>query len=68
MEWYKRLTRAIIPPKNVQEVFAFAFHAWAIEDQCNEEIFLNLGHDGDDDYFMKEVIEIIISIKLNVLC
>jgi len=54
LEWYKRLTRAIIPPKNVQDVFAFAFHAWAIEDQCNEEISLNLGHDVDD-YFMKEV-------------
>lgn len=55
LEWYKRLSRAIISPKNVQDVFAFAFHAWAIEDQCNEELSLYLGHDGDDDYFMKEV-------------
>jgi len=55
LEWYKRLTRVIVSPKNVQDVFAFAFHAWAIEDQCNEDISSNLGHDGDDDYFMKEV-------------
>lgn len=55
LEWYKRLSRALIPPKNVQDVFAFAFHAWAIEDQCNDEISSNLGHDGDDDYFMKDV-------------
>lgn len=54
LEWFKRLTRAIALPKNVQDVFAFAFHAWAIEDQCNE-ISLNLGHDVDDDYFLKEV-------------
>lgn len=56
LEWYKRLIRAIIPPKNVQDVFAFAFHAWAIEDQSNEAVALNLGHElNDDDYFMKEV-------------
>lgn len=55
LEWYKRLTRAIISPKNVQDVFAFAFHAWAIEDHCNEDISSNLAHDSDDDYFMKEV-------------
>jgi len=55
LEWYKRLTRMIVSPKNVQDVFAFAFHAWAIEDQCNEDISSNLGHDGDNDYFMKEV-------------
>lgn len=54
LEWYKRLSRAIISPKNVQDVFGFAFHAWAIEDQCNEDISSSLGHDSDD-YFMKEV-------------
>ncbi|KAF0765430.1 myotubularin-related protein 3 isoform X1 [Aphis craccivora] len=62
LEWYKRLTRVIVSPKNVQDVFAFAFHAWAIEDQCNEDISSNLGHDGDDDYFMKEIERLNISV------
>lgn len=57
LEWHKRLSRAIVSPKNVQDVFAFAFHAWAIEDQCNDEISSNFGHDGDDDYFMKDVMQ-----------
>ncbi|XP_050521870.1 myotubularin-related protein 3 [Daktulosphaira vitifoliae] len=55
IEWFKRLNKAIQCPKNVQDLFSFAFHAWAIEEHCNEEISFNLGHDKEDEYFMKEI-------------
>ncbi|XP_050442750.1 myotubularin-related protein 3 [Adelges cooleyi] len=63
LEWFKRLNRALIAPKSIQDIFSFAFHAWAIEDQCFEDISSNLGHDREDDYFLKEIERLNISVK-----
>lgn len=34
MEWYKRLSNALNPPAKLQDVFAFAFHAWCVDECC----------------------------------
>nr|XP_018911014.1 PREDICTED: myotubularin-related protein 3 isoform X2 [Bemisia tabaci] len=36
MEWFRRLAKAVSPPKSTEELFAFAFYAWASEEGCND--------------------------------
>lgn len=46
MEWYKRLVRALSPPKAIEDIFAFAFNAWSAE-EGGEEVSQRLGRDSE---------------------
>jgi len=35
LEWYKRLSISLNPPSKLQEVFAFSFHAWCVDECAN---------------------------------
>ncbi|XP_075219113.1 phosphatidylinositol-3,5-bisphosphate 3-phosphatase MTMR4 isoform X3 [Lycorma delicatula] len=45
LDWLRRIVKAITPPKNKDEVFAFAYFAWAGE-ELGEEMSLRLGKDS----------------------
>ncbi|XP_012270796.1 myotubularin-related protein 4 isoform X2 [Orussus abietinus] len=32
LEWYKRLHRVTYPRKNIEDIFAFAYYAWSVEE------------------------------------
>ncbi|KAG8233522.1 hypothetical protein J437_LFUL013646, partial [Ladona fulva] len=46
MEWYRRLVRALSPPKAIEDIFAFAFYAWSAE-EGGEEVSQRLGRDSE---------------------
>lgn len=54
-DWFRRLIRATSSPKQIEDVFAFAYHAWAPE-EGGEEVRSRLAlKDPERDYFRSEV-------------
>lgn len=45
-EWFRRLAHATAPPRQLQDMFAFCFKAWATERE-NEDIMARLADETD---------------------
>ncbi|XP_076632772.1 phosphatidylinositol-3,5-bisphosphate 3-phosphatase MTMR4 isoform X1 [Colletes latitarsis] len=43
LEWFKRLHKVTYPPKSIEDIFAFAYYAWSIEEGND---FSKLGKDN----------------------
>ncbi|KAK6620975.1 hypothetical protein RUM43_011278 [Polyplax serrata] len=54
-DWFRRLIRATSPPKQIEDVFAFAFHAWASEEGGEEVLSRLSSKDSEYYYFRNEV-------------
>ncbi|EEB20241.1 conserved hypothetical protein [Pediculus humanus corporis] len=54
-DWFRRLIKATSPPKQIEDVFAFAFHAWATEEGGEEVLSRLSSKDGEYYYFKSEV-------------
>lgn len=54
LDWFRRLLRAVGPPKSVDDIFAFPFYAWSKEDG-GEKVIQRLKRQPVQSYFRKEV-------------
>lgn len=54
-DWFRRLSRVTSPPKQIEDVFAFAFHAWASEEGGEEVLTRLASKDSEHYYFRSEV-------------
>ncbi|KAE8744447.1 hypothetical protein FOCC_FOCC008922 [Frankliniella occidentalis] len=54
LDWFRRLLRAISPPKSIIEIFAFSFYAWSKEEE-GEKVIQRLKRQPEQSYFRKEV-------------
>ena len=53
MDWYKRLSNALNPPRQLKEVFAFAFHAWCLDDSTSAALIDNCYHRGNQGQYRR---------------
>lgn len=62
VEWFRRLLRAVGPPKSMDDIFAFPFYAWSKEDG-GEKVTQRLKRQPVQSYFRKEVCTIFFSFE-----